>query len=95
MYGEYVLFLLSFYSLLFHPLSFTFLFSTAPLYLICLKCDCNYILHYHYLQKKVAMTRSKRHLCVVGDSETLSKKDVFLKAWMDFLGEHAEVRYLE
>ncbi|KAG0210152.1 hypothetical protein BGX33_005109 [Mortierella sp. NVP41] len=43
----------------------------------------------------VAMTRSKRHLCVVGDSETLSKKDAFLKAWMDFLGEHAEVRYLE
>ncbi|KAG0273740.1 hypothetical protein BGZ95_010469 [Linnemannia exigua] len=43
----------------------------------------------------VAMTRSKRHLCVVGDSETLSKKDTFLKAWMDFLGEHAEVRYLE
>jgi DNA polymerase alpha-associated DNA helicase A len=31
----------------------------------------------------------------VGDSETLSKKDAFLKAWMDFLGEHAEVRYLE
>ncbi|KAG9070124.1 hypothetical protein KI688_009456 [Linnemannia hyalina] len=43
----------------------------------------------------VAMTRSKRHLCVVGDSETLSKKDAFLKAWMNFLGEHAEVRYLE
>lgn len=43
----------------------------------------------------VAMTRSKRHLCVVGDSETLGKKDAFLKAWMAFLGEHAEVRYLD
>ncbi|KAF9355594.1 hypothetical protein BGX26_006371 [Mortierella sp. AD094] len=43
----------------------------------------------------VAMTRSKRHLCVVGDSETLSKKDTFLKAWMEFLSEHADVRYVE
>ncbi|KAF9111646.1 hypothetical protein BGX27_004626 [Mortierella sp. AM989] len=43
----------------------------------------------------VAMTRSKRHLCVVGDSETLGKKDKFLKAWMDFLSEHADVRYVE
>ncbi|KAF9951459.1 hypothetical protein BGZ70_000987 [Mortierella alpina] len=43
----------------------------------------------------VAMTRSKRHLCVVGDSETLSKKDAFLKAWMDFLGDKADVRYIE
>ncbi|KAF9922703.1 hypothetical protein FBU30_007160 [Linnemannia zychae] len=43
----------------------------------------------------VAMTRSKRHLCVVGDSETLSKKDPFLKSWMDFLGEQADVRYLD
>ncbi|KAF9984009.1 hypothetical protein BGZ75_004412 [Mortierella antarctica] len=43
----------------------------------------------------VAMTRSKRHLCVVGDSDTLSKKDTFLKAWMDFLGDKADVRYIE
>ncbi|KAG0203993.1 hypothetical protein BGX28_003921 [Mortierella sp. GBA30] len=43
----------------------------------------------------VAMTRSKRHLCVVGDSETLSKKDAFLKAWMEFLAENADVRYLD
>ncbi|KAI8362270.1 P-loop containing nucleoside triphosphate hydrolase protein [Mortierella sp. GBAus27b] len=43
----------------------------------------------------VAMTRSKKHLCVVGDSETLGKKDAFLKAWMAFLGDRAEVRYIE
>ncbi|KAF8925980.1 hypothetical protein BGZ58_000300 [Dissophora ornata] len=43
----------------------------------------------------VAMTRSKRQLCVVGDSETLSKKDAFLKAWMEFLGEQADVRYID
>ncbi|KAF8972864.1 hypothetical protein BGZ46_010001 [Entomortierella lignicola] len=43
----------------------------------------------------VAMTRSKRHLCVVGDSETLSKKDKFLKSWMEFLSEHADIRYVE
>ncbi|KAI7820552.1 P-loop containing nucleoside triphosphate hydrolase protein [Gamsiella multidivaricata] len=43
----------------------------------------------------VAMTRSKRQLCVVGDSETLSKNDPFLKAWMEFLSEHADVRYID
>ncbi|KAG0301480.1 hypothetical protein BGZ98_008302 [Dissophora globulifera] len=43
----------------------------------------------------VAMTRSKRHLCVVGDSETLGKKDAFLKAWMEFMAEHADVRYVD
>jgi len=46
-------------------------------------------------QLLVAMTRSKRHLCVVGDSETLSKKDPFLKSWMEFLGDHADVRYVD
>ncbi|ORZ15998.1 P-loop containing nucleoside triphosphate hydrolase protein [Lobosporangium transversale] len=43
----------------------------------------------------VAMTRSKRQLCVVGDSETLGKKDAFLKAWMEFLSDHADVRYID
>ncbi|KAF9354342.1 hypothetical protein BGX34_011094 [Mortierella sp. NVP85] len=43
----------------------------------------------------VAMTRCKRHLCVVGDSDTLGKKDTFLKAWMEFLDKHAEVRYID
>jgi len=53
------------------------------------------ILFWDTMTTKVAMTRSKRHLCIVGDSDTLSKKDTFLKAWMDFLAEQAEVRYLE
>ncbi|KAG0336670.1 hypothetical protein BG000_006351 [Podila horticola] len=43
----------------------------------------------------VAMTRAKRHLCVVGNSETLSKNDVFLRAWTEFLNDHADVRYID
>ncbi|KAG0041009.1 hypothetical protein BGZ82_003620 [Podila clonocystis] len=43
----------------------------------------------------VAMTRAKRHLCVVGNSETLSKNDVFLRAWTEFLNDHADVRYVD
>ncbi|KAL1993661.1 hypothetical protein VTN49DRAFT_2330 [Thermomyces lanuginosus] len=41
----------------------------------------------------VAMTRPKRHLCVCGDSETISKGSEFLKHWMAFLEEHADLRY--
>ncbi|KAL8850628.1 MAG: hypothetical protein Q9221_004414 [Calogaya cf. arnoldii] len=41
----------------------------------------------------VAMTRPKRHLCVVGDSETVSKGSKFLKEWMQHLEEHADLRY--
>ncbi|KAI4267047.1 MAG: hypothetical protein L6R38_008431 [Xanthoria sp. 2 TBL-2021] len=41
----------------------------------------------------VAMTRPKRHLCVVGDSETVSKGSKFLKAWMQHLEEFADLRY--
>ncbi|KAL8873118.1 MAG: hypothetical protein Q9174_001365 [Haloplaca sp. 1 TL-2023] len=41
----------------------------------------------------VAMTRAKRHLCVVGDSETVSKGSKFLKAWMQHLEENADLRY--
>ncbi|KAK4508579.1 hypothetical protein PRZ48_002318 [Zasmidium cellare] len=41
----------------------------------------------------VAMTRPKRHLCVIGDSETISKGSKFLKAWMAFLEENADLRY--
>ncbi|KAH0160756.1 DNA helicase, partial [Aureobasidium melanogenum] len=33
----------------------------------------------------VAMTRPKRHLCVVGDSETVGRGSKFLKSWMEFL----------
>ncbi|KAF2822158.1 DNA-binding protein SMUBP-2 [Ophiobolus disseminans] len=41
----------------------------------------------------VAMTRPKRHLCVIGDSDTISKGSKFLKSWMEFLEEHADLRY--
>ncbi|KAL8691807.1 MAG: hypothetical protein Q9218_003053 [Villophora microphyllina] len=41
----------------------------------------------------VAMTRAKRHLCIVGDSETVSKGSKFLKEWMQHLEEHADLRY--
>lgn len=38
----------------------------------------------------VAMTRAKRQLCVVGDSETISSAgDEYLRKWMTYLEEHA------
>ncbi|UKZ51354.1 hypothetical protein TrVGV298_005113 [Trichoderma virens] len=39
----------------------------------------------------VAMTRPKRSLTVIGDSETVKSK--FLKKWMEFLEENADLRY--
>lgn len=41
----------------------------------------------------VSMTRPKRHLCVIGDSATLSKGSPFLKRWIAHLEEHADLRY--
>jgi len=41
----------------------------------------------------VAMTRPRRHLCVVGDSETVSQGGAYLKSWMQWLEQNAEVRY--
>ncbi|PVI05225.1 hypothetical protein DM02DRAFT_517000, partial [Periconia macrospinosa] len=41
----------------------------------------------------VAMTRPKRHLCVIGDAETVGRGSKFLKAWMEFLEENADLRY--
>ncbi|KAL5336569.1 P-loop containing nucleoside triphosphate hydrolase protein [Aspergillus crustosus] len=41
----------------------------------------------------VAMTRPKRHLCVCGDSDTISKGSGFLKRWMAHLEEHSDLRY--
>ena len=43
----------------------------------------------------VAMTRARRHLCVIGDSETVGggAGGEFLKAWMKFLEENADLRY--
>ncbi|KAF7712969.1 DNA helicase [Penicillium ucsense] len=41
----------------------------------------------------VAMTRPRRHLCICGDSETLSRGSEFLNHWMKYLEEHADLRY--
>ncbi|KAL2270154.1 hypothetical protein VTJ83DRAFT_2338 [Remersonia thermophila] len=41
----------------------------------------------------VAMTRPRRSLTVIGDSETVKKGSTFLKRWMDFLEENADLRY--
>lgn len=41
----------------------------------------------------VAMTRARRHLCVIGDGETVGKGSGFLSRWMAFLEEEADLRY--
>ena len=43
----------------------------------------------------VAMTRPRRCLCVVGDSETVRNGGKFLKDWMDWLEENADVRVVQ
>lgn len=43
----------------------------------------------------VAMTRPKRQLCVIGDSETVSHGGQFMKDWINWLSEHADLRYPE
>ncbi|KAL8290332.1 hypothetical protein RQP46_002590 [Phenoliferia psychrophenolica] len=43
----------------------------------------------------VAMTRPRRQLVVVGDSGTVAKGSPFLKKWMDWLEENADVRVAE
>ncbi|RDB23722.1 DNA polymerase alpha-associated DNA helicase A [Hypsizygus marmoreus] len=41
----------------------------------------------------VAMTRAKRHLCVVGDSSTVCHGGSYLKKWLAWLDANADVRY--
>ncbi|KIJ28163.1 hypothetical protein M422DRAFT_61944 [Sphaerobolus stellatus SS14] len=42
----------------------------------------------------VAMTRAKRHLCVVGDSSTIRRGGgKYLKKWMDWLENEADLRF--
>ncbi|KFY50769.1 hypothetical protein V496_09183 [Pseudogymnoascus sp. VKM F-4515 (FW-2607)] len=41
----------------------------------------------------VSMTRPRRHLCVIGDAETVAKGSGFLKRWMAFLEEVSDLRY--
>jgi DNA polymerase alpha-associated DNA helicase A len=38
------------------------------------------------------MTRPRRHLVVVGDSETVGKGSAYLKQWMAWLEEEALVK---
>ncbi|PPQ95376.1 hypothetical protein CVT26_008221 [Gymnopilus dilepis] len=41
----------------------------------------------------VAMTRAKRHLCVVGDSSTVIHGGRYLKKWLEWLEANADVKY--
>ncbi|KAI5920082.1 P-loop containing nucleoside triphosphate hydrolase protein [Camillea tinctor] len=43
----------------------------------------------------VAMTRPKRSLVVVGDSETVRRGSKFLHNWMDWLENNADLRYVD
>ncbi|KAG2108483.1 AAA domain-containing protein [Suillus discolor] len=43
----------------------------------------------------VAMTRAKRHLCIVGDSSTVKHGSPYLKKWLAWLEAHADVRFAE
>ncbi|WVW84202.1 hypothetical protein I302_106232 [Kwoniella bestiolae CBS 10118] len=46
-----------------------------------------------YRRLNVAMTRAKRQLCVVGNSSTVGKGSKYLKKWMDWLENEADVRW--
>ncbi|KIY67465.1 P-loop containing nucleoside triphosphate hydrolase protein [Cylindrobasidium torrendii FP15055 ss-10] len=41
----------------------------------------------------VAMTRARRHLCVVGDSSTVKHGGSYLKSWLNWLEANADLRY--
>ncbi|TPX35960.1 hypothetical protein SmJEL517_g01688 [Synchytrium microbalum] len=41
----------------------------------------------------VALTRAKKHLCVIGDSECIGRKNAFLKRMAAYLEEHGDLRY--
>jgi len=41
----------------------------------------------------VAMTRARRHLVVIGDSETVKHAGGYLREWIKWVEEHGEVRY--
>lgn len=43
----------------------------------------------------VAMTRAKRHLCIVGDSSTVKHGSPYLKKWIAWLEANADVRFAE
>ncbi|KAF9450011.1 P-loop containing nucleoside triphosphate hydrolase protein [Macrolepiota fuliginosa MF-IS2] len=41
----------------------------------------------------VAMTRARRHLCVVGDSSTVTHGGPYLKKWLTWLDNNADVKF--
>ena len=41
----------------------------------------------------VAMTRARRHLCVVGDSSTVVHGGAYLKKWIGWLEANADIRF--
>lgn len=43
----------------------------------------------------VAVTRARRCLVVVGDGETLTKEKGWVRSWVEWLEENAEVRFME
>lgn len=43
----------------------------------------------------VAMTRPRRQLCVIGDMETISGKNRFLKKWAEWAEEKSDLRYFD
>ncbi|KIJ63662.1 hypothetical protein HYDPIDRAFT_41061 [Hydnomerulius pinastri MD-312] len=43
----------------------------------------------------VAMTRAKRHLCIIGDSSTVQHGGAYLKKWLAWLEANADVRFAD
>ncbi|KAG6380181.1 putative DNA polymerase alpha-associated DNA helicase A [Boletus reticuloceps] len=43
----------------------------------------------------VAMTRAKRHLCVVGDSSTVRHGGAYLNKWLAWLERHADIQFAD
>ncbi|KTW26261.1 uncharacterized protein T551_03560 [Pneumocystis jirovecii RU7] len=41
----------------------------------------------------VAITRPKRHLCIIGDSQTIERNSGFLKRWVQYLEYNSDLRY--
>ncbi|KAJ1673836.1 hypothetical protein EV182_004466, partial [Spiromyces aspiralis] len=46
-----------------------------------------------YRRLNVAVTRARRHLCVIGDGWTLAHEPVFIKGFVEYLEENADLRY--
>ncbi|KAG5519681.1 hypothetical protein PMAC_001837 [Pneumocystis sp. 'macacae'] len=42
---------------------------------------------------RMAITRPKRHLCIIGDSQTIERNGGFLKRWMQHLECNSDLRY--